>query len=195
MSGLHCRVSGTLGSLAPSNVSRTRPKHSPGTLFRCAKIIEPKVFGDPKLRVMEAWKAAPEPAPLPSSAPFVAQALRDPVLGVAAHAAMALGSCGDAHCLAALRRYTARLLSTAAADRLPASIGLADPLLAQAARSRLLLGDAAAEQDLVGLLLSDDLATRRMAIGTLEHKHGDTKGFRAEDTARQRRRAAARWQR
>ena len=130
----------------------------------------------------------------PRAAPFVAQALRDPVMGVAAHAAAALETCGDAECLPALMRYTDHVLSTAAAGQLPASIPTADPLLAQAARTRLLLGDPEAQQDLINLLLSDDLATRQMAIATLAAKYGGDRGFDPEAPAAERREAAARWQ-
>ena len=129
------------------------------------------------------------------AAPFTAQALRDPVVSVAAFAAVALANCGDAECLPALRRYTSRILSLAAAGQLPASIPSVDPLLAQAARTRLLLGDDDAEQDLINSLLSDDLGTRRLAIDTLRHKHGDDKGFDPEASPVERRAAAARWQR
>ncbi|MGE3172578.1 MAG: HEAT repeat domain-containing protein [Planctomycetota bacterium] len=130
-----------------------------------------------------------------SAAPFVAPALRDPVLAVAAYAAMALETCGDEECQPALRHYTSRLLSAAAAGTLPASIPTIDPLLAQAARTRWLLGDEAARQDLVNLLLSRDASARRSAIATLSLREGDRKGYDPDGPADERRRAAARWQR
>lgn len=129
------------------------------------------------------------------AAPFVAQALRDPVLGVAAYAALSLESCGDEACLPALRQYTSRILSTAAAGQLPDSIPDPDPLLAQAARTRLLLGDPDAEQDLVNLLLSRNTAARHSAIDTLRRQYGDDRGFDPDAPAAERRKAAARWQR
>ncbi len=127
------------------------------------------------------------------TAPFVAAALRDPVLGVAAYAAMALETCGDRDCLPALRHYVSRLLSKAAASDLPASIPSIDPLLAQAARTRLALGDATVMRDLVNLLLSDDRSARVMAIDALS-QGGDRRGYDADGDPAERRAAAARWQ-
>jgi HEAT repeat protein len=63
----------------------------------------------------------------------------------------------------------------------------------QAARSRLLLGDQSAAQDLIPLLLSEDEYTRAQAIDALEAQFGDRRGYdpAAEESAR--RAAAARW--
>jgi HEAT repeat protein len=126
-------------------------------------------------------------------APFVAATLRDPVVAVAAHAALALESCGDAECLPALRRYEARLRSAAAAGTLPTSIPTVDPLLAQSARSRLLLGDETAATSLVNLLLSEDRSARAAAIEALRGG-GDDRGYDPDASAAERRAAAARWQ-
>ncbi|HLQ37743.1 MAG TPA: HEAT repeat domain-containing protein, partial [Planctomycetota bacterium] len=128
-----------------------------------------------------------------NAAPFACQALRDPVLGVAAYAVQALESCGDADCLPALRRFQARVLSTAAAGQLPANIPSPDRLLAATARTRLLLGDDPARSDLVNLLLSDDDVARATAITTLQQKFGDARGYDAAAAPAERRRAAARW--
>ncbi|GDY02759.1 hypothetical protein LBMAG49_20880 [Planctomycetota bacterium] len=127
------------------------------------------------------------------AAPFVAAALRDPVFGVAAFAAAALETCGDPECLPALRRYEDRLRSAAAAKQLPASIPSADPLLATAARTRLMLGEVQAKEDLVYLLLSDSEAARRTAIGALQQKFGEDRGFDAAAEPAMRRAAALRW--
>ncbi|HEX6809998.1 MAG TPA: HEAT repeat domain-containing protein [Planctomycetota bacterium] len=126
-------------------------------------------------------------------APFVAQALRDPVLGVAAYAAQALETCGDPACLPALVRFQERVRSLAAAGHLPASIPNPDTVLVIAARSRLLLGDEGARVDLVGLLLSDDAPTRGAAIEALRHKYGDARGYDPVAAPEERRRAVARW--
>lgn len=126
-------------------------------------------------------------------APFVAQALRDPVVGVAAYAAQALETCGDADCLPALVRFRERVRSLAAAGHLPASIPDADTVLVIAARSRLVLGDESARAELVGLLLSDDAPARTAAIAALQEKYGDARGYDPVAGPDDRRRAVARW--
>jgi predicted CXXCH cytochrome family protein len=129
----------------------------------------------------------------PMAAPFLCQALRDPVLGVAAYAAQALETSGDRDCLPALGRYQARVLSLATGGRLPAGIQ-ADPLLAQTARTRLLLGDGRARTDLVSMLFSDDEQARRLAIQTLqETSGGDARGYDPAAPAADRAKAATRW--
>ena len=122
-----------------------------------------------------------------NAAPFVAAALRDPVFGTATYAAAALETCGDAECLPALRRFEDRLRSAAMQKQLPASIPSADPLLAIAARTRLMLGESRAKGDLVNLLLSDAENARITAIGALMAKFGDDRGFdpKADPAARQ----------
>jgi HEAT repeat protein len=127
------------------------------------------------------------------AAPALAATLRDPVLGVASWAAWALEGTGDPRTLPALRRYQSRLLSLAATDSIPGAAGPADGLLAQAARSRLLLGDDRARSDLVNLLLSDDLGARQTAISALSDKYGDRRGYTPDAPLPERRAAAARW--
>jgi hypothetical protein len=127
------------------------------------------------------------------TAPSVAPALRDPVLGVAHWAAAALETCGDAACLPALHRFEARVRAAAAARQLPASIPSPDPLLATSARTRLLLGEDDARGELAALLLSDDLGARQTAIGALRQRFGDDRGYAADAAVDERRRAAAKW--
>jgi len=129
------------------------------------------------------------------AAPFVAATLRDPVLGVASYAAFALESCGDADCVPALHRYEARVRGTAAAGKLPANIPSPDPLLAQAARARLALGDDSARADLVRLLMSQIQDARTTAIDTLERKYGDRRGYDPAADRATLLQAASRWQR
>jgi HEAT repeat protein len=128
-----------------------------------------------------------------SVAPFVAQALRDPVFGVAQWAAAALERVGDPECIPALRRFQARVAWAAAAGQLPKSIPGPDPLLATAARTRLLLGDELAKGDLVSLLWSADPAARQTAIAALAQQFGGDRGYRADAEAKDRLAAAARW--
>lgn len=127
------------------------------------------------------------------AAPALAATLRDPVLGVAAWAAWALEGAGDPAILPALRRYQSRVLSLDAAGEVPEVSGPGDRLVAQAARSRLMLGDVAARTDLVNLLLSADLDSRQIAIGALEQRYGETRGYDAGAPLAERRASAARW--
>ena len=127
------------------------------------------------------------------AAPFVHAALRDPVFGVAHWAASALEQVGDEHCLQGLRRFEARVRQAAKAGALPASIPSADPLLASAARSRLMLGDTDARVDLVSLLTSGDAGARRTAIDALAEKFGDRRGYDPDGDAAERLQAVGRW--
>lgn len=127
------------------------------------------------------------------AAPFLSAALRDPVLGVAAYACQALATCGDPDCQPALERFQSRVLSAQAAGELPASIPHADPLLAQIARTRLLLGHNPARADLVNLLLSDDASARRQAIAALRERFGEDRGYDPDAEPAARRAAARRW--
>ena len=127
------------------------------------------------------------------SAAFVLPILRDPVFGVAHWAASALEQVGDEHCLPGLRRFEARVRQAAQLGKLPANIPSGDPLIASAARTRLLLGDADARTDLVSLLTSDNATARATAIGALEQKFGDRRGYDPTASAIERVRAAARW--
>jgi len=127
------------------------------------------------------------------AAAFVLPVLRDPVFGVAHWAAAALEQVGDPECLPALRRFEARVRQTAQLDKLPASIPSGDPLIATSARARLMLGDEDARTDLVALLTSADLTARETAIGALEQKFGDKRGYDPQASEADRLRAAARW--
>ena len=129
------------------------------------------------------------------AAPFLASTLRDPVVAVASWACWALEGSGDKEVLPAVRWYQARLLTLERSGRLPAGVGPFDPLLAQAARTRLMLGDKRAKQDLANLLLSDDLVARQRAIEALEASFGETRGYAANAPLLERRKAAASWQR
>lgn len=127
------------------------------------------------------------------SAPGLSSALRDPVLAVAAWACWALEGVADPATLPALRRYQDRLMTLRSRDAVPEHLGTADALMAQAARTRLMVGDPMAKQDLVQLLLSTDVAARAIAIQALEAKFGERRGYQADAEAEARRAAAARW--
>lgn len=127
------------------------------------------------------------------AAPFVLPVLRDPVYGVAQWAAAALEQVGDRECLPGLRRFESRVRQAAQAGALPASMPSPDPMLATSARTRLLLGDADAAADLVALLTSGDRVARLTAIGALEEKYGERRGYDPDGTADERLRAAGRW--
>lgn len=129
------------------------------------------------------------------SAPALASALRDPVLAVTAWACWALERVRDPATSDAVRRYQDRLLSLAAAGRIPPQVGPADRLVMQAARTRLAIGHPAAAQDLIPLLLSEDDYTRRMTIDALRARFGETRGYDPDADEEARRQAAARWSR
>ncbi len=126
-------------------------------------------------------------------APALSAALRDPVIAVAAWAAWALERLHDPATVPALRRYEQRLLSLSIAGTIPAEVGPADRLVAQADRSRLILGDDSAKPALVGLLLSDDPYARRLAIEALFAYYGDDFGYEPDAAPEARRAAAAKW--
>ncbi len=128
-----------------------------------------------------------------NAAPFLMAALKDPVVGVAAYANMALASCGDADCLPALERFQDRVLSLHAAGQLPASVDR-DLLLAQIARTRLILGYTLARADLVNALLSDSRPARAQAIAALQERFGESRGYDPDASAEDRRAAQRRWQ-
>lgn len=127
------------------------------------------------------------------AAPALAATLRDPVVGVAAWACQALEAIADPETVPALSRYRDRIRSLAAAGQLPEHAGARDQLLAQAARSRLAAGDKRAGEELVQLLMSEDGAARELAIGGLERKHGDRRGYDPAAPAPVRREAVQRW--
>lgn len=127
------------------------------------------------------------------AAPFVLPILRDPVFGVAHWAASALEQVGDRDCLPGLRRFEARVRQAAQLGKLPASIPSGDPLIASSARSRLMLGDKDARTDLVALLTSENATARLTAIGALEQKFGERRGYDPDAAAGERLKAAQRW--
>ena len=100
---------------------------------------------------------------------------------------------GFQECLPGLRRFEARVRQAAQTNALPDSIPSPDPLLATSARARLLLGDEDARVDLVALLTSEDATARETAIGALEAKFGDRRGYDPNGSADERLRAAGRW--
>ena len=80
-------------------------------------------------------------------------------------------------------------------DGSPAEVGPADRLVAQSARSRLVLGDETARNALVGLLLSEDEFARKLAIEALTAHYGEDYGHEPEAEPAARRAAAAKWTR
>jgi HEAT repeat protein len=128
------------------------------------------------------------------AAPFVAAALRDPVVAVASQACIALSAIKDPATLPALHYYHDHLLSTRAAGKFPKSAGDPDVLLARSAAARLVLGDKTARSELVNLLLADDLGARKTAHEALVSVFGSGHGYDAEDNVAARRAAARRWQ-
>ncbi len=129
----------------------------------------------------------------PRAAPALAATLRDPVVSVAAWAAWALESLADPATKAALVRYEQRLRTLMATRRVPIEAGPGDRLLAQAARTRLALGDESARHTLASLLLSDDESTRQLAFDALQRKFGEDRGYDPSADVAARRAAAARW--
>jgi hypothetical protein len=127
------------------------------------------------------------------SAPFVAAALRDPVVGVAAWACLALGEIKDPETLPAMRYYHSDLLSKNAAEQLPASAGHPDGLIARSAATRLALGDATAKSELVSLLLSQDLGARTTAHAALVAKYGEVSAYDPAGDVDSRRAGARGW--
>ena len=124
----------------------------------------PPGFALKRTRICEALGLIADPA----SAPSVFQTLSDPVLAVAAWACWSLERIGDPETLPALTRYNDRLRTLISRDAIPAALGHPDLLLAQAARSRFLLGDTRARHDLETLLQSQDQPAAELAQETLD---------------------------
>jgi len=127
------------------------------------------------------------------AAPALAATLRDPVVSVAAWAAWSLEGLKDPALRPALVRYEQRLRTLMATNSVPSEAGPGDRLLAQAARTRLALGDESARHTLSSLLLSDDEYTRQLAFGALQNKFGEDRGYDPSADLAVRREAAARW--
>ncbi|MBL8858002.1 MAG: HEAT repeat domain-containing protein [Planctomycetes bacterium] len=130
----------------------------------------------------------------PDAVPALISTLRDPVVGVAAWANEALGKIGDKDALPAVQRYHSRLLSLRKAGRLPAGAGEADVILAQAAATRFFLGDERAENDLVGLLLSESQGARYTAQAAIRQRYGEELEYDPDAPAAELRAAVTRWQ-
>jgi len=125
-----------------------------------------------------------------NAAPYLASALRDPVWSVSEWACWALEGTNDPTVLPALMRYESRVL-TLRVD--PASENDCDRLLARVARTRLMLGDERARESLVALLLSREPKAREIAIGALERRYGDDRGYSLKADEAERREAVKRW--
>jgi HEAT repeat protein len=129
----------------------------------------------------------------PRAAPALAATLRDPVVSVAAWAAWALEGLADPATKTALVRYEQRLRTLIATDSVPPEAGPGDALLAQAARTRLALGDESARHTLAALLLSEVESARELAFTALQAKFGEDRGYDPRAEPATRREAAARW--
>lgn len=127
------------------------------------------------------------------AAPALLATLRDPVPTVTEWACWALETCGDTDCLAPLRAYADRVPALVGADRGADGETLTDRLLARAARTRLMLGEERARDELVGLLLSPNEDARTLAIGALRDHFGEDRGFDAKAPVAERLAAAQRW--
>ena len=149
----------------------------------------PSGFAEKRARVCEALGQIGSR----NAVPALVATLRDPVISVAAWACWALERPADPESAGALARYRDRLLSLAAAGRLPPTAGSLDQLLAQASRSRLAAGDRRAGQELVDLLLSADATARKTAIEGLVRKYGDARGYDPDASDAARRAAVERW--
>ncbi|MBL8747732.1 MAG: HEAT repeat domain-containing protein [Planctomycetes bacterium] len=129
-----------------------------------------------------------------SATPFLVAALRDPVPAVADAACRALARCGDEDTAAQIRAYEGRVPASIGADRGAGTNAPADALLAGAARTRLMLGDEDARAELVAFLSSPSESARRIAIGALQERFGEDRGYDPVGEPRERAAAAGRWQ-
>jgi HEAT repeat protein len=127
------------------------------------------------------------------AAPFLAAALRDPMPAVTEWACWALESCGDEHTPAQLRSYQDRIPALIGADRGAGDDAPADRLLARAGRTRLLLGDESAREELIGLLLSRNDMAREIAIRALRDHYGEDRDYDPNGTPAERAAAVQRW--
>jgi HEAT repeat protein len=149
----------------------------------------PSGFADKRARVCETLGRIGAK----NAAPALSATLRDPVLEVAAWANYALESVGDKETLPALARYQDRLRTLASLGQIPSTAGTPDSLIAQAARTRLLVGEPNAKHDLVRLLLSDDPLARAVAIDALEVKYDERHDYDPNAPVEQRRAAVMAW--
>ncbi len=128
-----------------------------------------------------------------AAAPYLEAALRDPVPAVTEWAAWALEACGDDDSAEALRRYEDRVPALVGADRGAGDGAPADALIARSARSRWILGDGRAREELVNLLVSQNAKARDIAFTALRERYGEDRGYDANADAVQRAEAALRW--
>jgi len=166
-----------IGPMAVPGLAMIGLKYPPGFSEKRAKICE--VLGE--LRH-------------PDAVPALMSALRDPVVAVAAWANQALAKIGDETALPAVQRYDTRLASLARSGRWPAGAGSSEALLAQSASTRFALGDARAENDLVGYLLSEDEAARATAAQALRDRYGLELEYDVQAPRTERRKAVQAWQ-
>jgi HEAT repeat protein len=166
-----------IGPMAVPGLATIGLKYPPGFSEKRAKICE--VLGEIRH---------------PAAVPALLTALRDPVIAVAAWSNQALGKIGDASALPAVQRYHARLTSLAKSGHWPADAGSADALLAQAASTRFALGDARAEDEVVGFLLSEDENARAAALHALRNRYGLELEYEVGASRDERRAAVEVWQ-
>ncbi|MCY2960886.1 MAG: HEAT repeat domain-containing protein [Planctomycetota bacterium] len=150
----------------------------------------PPGFSEKRAKICEALGEIRHP----DAVPALIGTLRDPVVAVAAWANQALAKIGDKSALPAVQRYHTRLQSLVHSGRWPADAGSYEALLAQAASTRFALGDARAENDLVGFLLSEDEAVRTTALQALRDRYGLEIEFDAQAGRAERRAAVEAWQ-
>jgi HEAT repeat protein len=130
----------------------------------------------------------------PAAVPALITVLRDPVVNVAAWANQALAKIGDRDALPAVQRYHARLVSLWRSGAWPAGAGSAESLIAQAAATRFALGDARAEDELLGFLLSEDAPARAYSLAALQGRYGLEIDVAPDATREERRAAVEAWQ-
>jgi len=126
--------------------------------------------------------------------PALVSTLRDPVVAVAAWANLALSKIGDKSALPAVQRYHTRLLSLVQSGKWPEAAGSPEALVVQAASTRFTLGDARAEDDLVGFLLSENEFVRTTAEKALRDRYGLELEYDAKAARDERRAAVLAWQ-
>jgi HEAT repeat protein len=151
-------------------------------------------FADKRARICELLGDISKRTGDRDAAPFLAAILRDPVPAVTEWACLALEQVKDPEVIGQLRHYADLVPALTGHDRGEGPDAPADRLLARAARTRLMLGDELARTELVNLLVSANATARQIAIGALQEKYGEDRGYDPEAAEPERRAAAARWQ-
>jgi HEAT repeat protein len=146
----------------------------------------PSGFADKRAKICEALGQIGDK----NAAPFLAAALRDPVIGVSEWACWALEGTNDREVLPALTRYEARILALRAD---PANEAEFEKLFARVSRTRFALGDDRAREGLVTSLLAGDAEARQTAIDALTRRYGDDRGYAVNASESERREAVKRW--